>query len=111
MIHDLISKLGIKLEMVDEDHIQTESGGKARGAFRWNYIENRAEILLARSATERTWRHEIGHAINFILGNGKRYSDEVGIESEAFANLVADILELCYSGTKEVRPKGAGDNP
>lgn len=97
MIYDLVSKLGIKMEMVEDDYIQTEEGRKARGAFRWDYENQRAEILLSRSATEKTWRHEIGHAINFILGKGEKYSDTIGVNSETFANTVADILELCYS--------------
>ena len=111
MIDELIKKLGIKLTHTDEEHIRISDTRKARGAFRWDYQKHRGEILLAKSANERTKLHELGHTINFILGNGEKYSDKLGINSETFANSVADILELCYSEKKEVRPKEAGDNP
>jgi len=107
MIDELIKKLGIKLTTMDEEHIRISDTRKARGAFRWDYQEHRGEILLAKSATERTKIHELGHTINFILGNGQKYSDRMDIDSEQFADMVADILEVCYSESKEDRAKGA----
>lgn len=103
MIQKLIDGLNIKVTYIDKEHITICKRRKARGAFRWNYMGNQGEILLARSATDRTKMHEIGHAINFILGKGNPISETLGIESEEFANHVADILEMCYSkNAKEV---------
>lgn len=101
----LIEKLNIKIINADIDHIEISETRKAKGAFRWNYTDNQAEIVLSKSANQRTLYHELGHAINFILGNGKKYSDSVFMESEQFANVVADILELCYSKNAKEEPK------
>lgn len=94
---ELIKRLNILVIHADIDYIPITSTRKAKGAFRWNYSDNRPEITLAKSATDRTLFHEIGHAINFIIGNGEKYSDKACIDSEQFANIVADVLELCYS--------------
>jgi hypothetical protein len=103
MIQELVEKLNIKITYLDREYIPITKKRKARGAFRWNYLDNQGEILLARSATDRTKMHEIGHAINFILGKGNPISETLGIESEKFADMVADILEVCYSNdAKEV---------
>ena len=107
MIDELIKKLGIKLTHTDEEHIRISDTRKARGAFRWDYQKHRGEIILAKSANERTKLHELGHTINFILGNGQKYSDRMGIDSELFADMVADILEVCYSNSKEDRENEA----
>ena len=56
-------------------------------------MDHQGEILLAKSATDRTKLHEVGHAMNFILGRGSKVSDMIGIESEEFANIMADTLE------------------
>lgn len=111
MIEGIITRLNIQVTHTDEEYIRISDTRKAKGACRWNYTDGHAEILLASKATERTKLHEVGHAINYILGNGKKYSDEIGLDSEKFADLVADTLELCYSEKKEVRPTEAGDNP
>ena len=97
MIQKLVEKLNIKITYLDREYIPITKRRRARGAFRWNYLDNQGEILLAKSATDRTKMHEIGHAINFILGKGNPISETLGIESEEFANHVADILEVCYS--------------
>lgn len=94
---ELIKRLNIIVIHSDIDYIPITSTRKAKGSFRWNYSDSRAEIVLAKSATDRTLLHEIGHAINFILGKGERYSDKACMDSEHFANLVADVLEVCYS--------------
>lgn len=94
MIEGIISKLNIKITHTDEEYISISATRKARGAFRWDYQKHRGEIMLAKSANERTMHHEIGHAINFILGNGEKYSDKIGMNSEQFADLVADILDM-----------------
>jgi hypothetical protein len=94
---DLIKRLNIQVIHSDIDYIPITKTRKAKGSFRWNYSDNRAEIVLAKSATDRTLLHEVGHAINFILGKGNPISETLGIESEEFANHVADILEICYS--------------
>lgn len=99
MIEGIIKKLNVQVTHTDEEYIRISDTRKARGAFRWDYQKHRGEILLAKSATERTKLHELGHTINFILGNGQKYSDRMGIDSEEFANMVADILELCYNKT------------
>ena len=97
MIQKLIDKLNLKVTYLEREYIPITKKRRAKGAFRWNYLDHQGEILLARSATDRTKIHEIGHAINFILGRGNPISDTLGIESEDFANHMADILELCYS--------------
>ena len=94
---DLIKKLNILVIHSDIDYIPITSTRKAKGSFRWNYSDNRPEITLAKSATDRTLLHEIGHAINFIIGNGEKHSDKICVDSESFANIVVDVLELCYS--------------
>ena len=100
---DLIKKLNIDVIHSDINYIPITKTRKAKGAFRWNYSDNRAEIVLSRNATDRTLMHEVGHAINFILGKGERYSDKNCLDSEHFANMVADSLEVCYSkDAKEV---------
>ncbi|MCB0362850.1 MAG: hypothetical protein KDD35_09010 [Bdellovibrionales bacterium] len=96
-MNELVKNLGIKMTRTDEDYIRISDIRKARGAFRWDYQKQRGEILLAKSANEQTKLHEIGHAINFILGDGSPYSEKIGMESEKFADLVADILGICYS--------------
>jgi hypothetical protein len=96
---DLIKRLNIRVIHADIDYIPITKKRKAKGSFRWNYSDNQAEIVLAKSATDRTLLHEIGHAINFILGKGDRYSDKACMDSENFANMVADVLEICYSKT------------
>lgn len=97
MIQKLVEKLNIKITHLDREYIPITKRRRARGAFRWNYLDNQGEILLAKSATDRTKMHEVGHAINFILGKGNPISETLGIESEEFANHIADILEVCYS--------------
>ena len=97
MIQKLIDKLNLKVTYLEREYIPITKKRRAKGAFRWNYLDHQGEILLAKSATDRTKLHEIGHAINFILGRGNPISDTLGIESEEFANHMADILELCYS--------------
>ena len=97
MIQKLIDKLNIKVTYLDREYIPITKKRRARGAFRWNYLDHQGEILLAKSATDRTKMHEIGHAINFILGKGNPISETLGIESEKFADSIADILEMCYS--------------
>ncbi len=84
----------ISIEYVNSDYIDIDDRRKARGAFRWNHEDQIGEIKIARKGTNRTLLHEIGHAVNFILGKGKKKSEQLGIESEDFANLVADVLEL-----------------
>lgn len=93
MIQKLAEQLNIKITYLDREYIPITKRRRARGAFRWNYFDNQGEILLAKSATERTKLHEIGHAINFILGRGSKVSDMIGVESEEFANIMADTLE------------------
>lgn len=97
MIEKIIKALNIKVTYTEKAYIPITAKRRARGASRWSYMEHRGEILLAKTATERTILHEIGHAVNFYLGNGSKYSDRIGIESEQFANIVADVLFLCYS--------------
>lgn len=97
MIQKLIDKLNLKVTYLEREYIPITKKRRAKGAFRWNYLDHQGEILLAKLATDRTKLHEIGHAINFILGRGNPISDTLGIESEDFANKMADILELCYS--------------
>ncbi|NCU32413.1 MAG: hypothetical protein EOM23_05675 [Candidatus Moranbacteria bacterium] len=97
MIQKLVEKLNLKVTYLEREYIPITKKLRAKGAFRWNYLDHQGEILLAKSATDRTKLHEIGHAINFILGRGNPISDTLGIESEEFANHMADILELCYS--------------
>jgi hypothetical protein len=96
-MEELIQKLNINVIHSDIEYIMITKTRKARGAFHWNHSENRAEIVLSRNATDRTLMHEVGHAINFILGKGERYSDKMCIDSEHFADMVADILEVCYT--------------
>lgn len=98
---ELIKRLNIEVIHSDIEYIPITKTRKAKGSFRWNYSDNRAEIVLAKSATDRTLLHEIGHAINFILGKGERYSDKACMDSEHFANVVADVLEVCYSKNAE----------
>lgn len=88
----------VSVEYVDTEYIHITEERKARGACRWNFEENCAEIILAKSANRRTLAHELGHAINLVLCNGEKVSDKIGIHSERFANIVADILEdkLCH---------------
>ncbi|NCU31549.1 MAG: hypothetical protein EOM23_01130 [Candidatus Moranbacteria bacterium] len=93
MIEKIIQALNIKVTYTEKSYITITSKRRAKGAFRWNYFDNQGEILLAKSSTERTKLHEIGHAINFILGRGSKVSDMIGIESEEFANIMADTLE------------------
>ncbi|MDX9799113.1 MAG: hypothetical protein RBT05_09685 [Bacteroidales bacterium] len=93
MIQKLIDKLNIKVTYLDSEYIPITKKRRARGAFRWNYLDHQGEILLAKSATDRTKLHEVGHAMNFILGRGSKVSDMIGIESEEFANIMADTLE------------------
>jgi len=93
MIEQLIKALNIKVTYIDKEYIPITKRRRARGAFRWNYFDNQGEILLAKSATERTKLHEIGHAVNFMLGRGSRLSDTLGIDSEIFANKIADTFE------------------
>lgn len=103
MIQKLVDKLNLKVTYLEREYIPITKKRRAKGAFRWNYLDHQGEILLAKSATDRTKLHEIGHAINFILGKGERYSDKNCLDSEHFANMVADILEVCYSkDAKEV---------
>lgn len=97
MIQKLVEKLNLKVTYLEREYIPITKKRRAKGAFRWNYLDHQGEILLARSATDRTKLHEIGHAINFILGRGNPISDTLGIESEDFVNHMADILELCYT--------------
>jgi hypothetical protein len=97
MIQKLFEALNLKVTYIDKEHITICKRRKARGAFRWSYLDNQGEILLARSATDRTKLHEIGHAVNYILGRGGRISEAIGIDSEKFADIVADILEVCYN--------------
>lgn len=93
MIEKIIQALNIKVTYTEKAYITITSKRRAKGAFRWNYFDNQGEILLAKSATDRTKLHEVGHAINFILGRGSKVSDMIGIESEEFANIMADTLE------------------
>jgi hypothetical protein len=93
MIEKIIKALNIKVTYTEKAYITITSRRRAKGAFRWNYFDNQGEILLAKSATDRTKLHEVGHAINFILGRGSKFSDMIGIESEEFANIMADTLE------------------
>ena len=93
MIEKLIQALNIKVTYTEKAYIPITRKRRARGASRWSYMEHRGEILLAKTATDRTKLHEVGHAINFILGRGSKVSDMIGIESEEFANIMADTLE------------------
>jgi len=93
MIEKIIQALNIKVTYTEKSYITITSKRRANGAFRWNYFDNQGEILLAKSATERTKLHEIGHAVNFMLGRGSRLSDTLGIDSEIFANKIADTFE------------------
>lgn len=100
MIGDIARSLGISVTILDAEYIFSANGRASRGAARWNYIDQRGEILLAKSANLRTELHEIGHVMNFVIANDKIRSEEMDIPSEDFANLVADILEICYSSNK-----------
>lgn len=93
MIEKIIKALNIKVTYTEKAYIPITAKRRARGASRWSYLEHRGEILLAKSATERTKYHEVGHIVNFMLGNGNRISDQLGIESEQFADKIADALE------------------
>jgi hypothetical protein len=97
MIEKLIEKLNISVTKLDAEYITTENGKRAQGAFRWNYFANQAEIVLSNTATEKTMLHEIGHAINFILGKGYPISETIEVDSEEFANNIANALKKCYS--------------
>ena len=97
MIEKLFKKLNLKVTYLDREYIPITRRRRAKGAFRWNYLDHQGEIMLARSASDRTKLHEIGHAVNFILGQGNPISETLEMESEDFANHIADILELCYS--------------
>lgn len=109
---DLIKRLNIQVIHSDIDYIPITSTRKAKGSFRWNYSDNQAEIVLEKKATDRTLLHEIGHAINFIIGGSEKYSDKICMDSEQFADVVADVLEVCYSkNIKEERPSEAGVKP
>lgn len=101
MIEQLIKALNIKVTYIDKEYIMITKRRRARGAFRWNYFDNQGEILLAKSATERTKIHEIGHAVNFILGRGSRLSDTLGIDSETFANKIADKIETLIKSAEQ----------
>ncbi|MDY0388772.1 MAG: hypothetical protein RBT65_16940 [Methanolobus sp.] len=100
-MEELIEKLNIKVTELDVECLITEKGTRAKGAFRWNYFTNQAEILLSNSANEKTKMHEIGHAINFILGKGYPISDTLKIDSEKFADIMADAIETLIKSAKQ----------
>lgn len=100
MIQKLIEAMNLKITYSEKEYITINKRRKARGAFRWNYMDNQGEILLARSATDRTKLHEIGHAVNYILGRGGRLSEAIGIDSEKFADTIADTLEKLSKGVR-----------
>ena len=101
MIEQLIQALNIKVTYIDKEYIPITKRRRARGAFRWNYFTNQAEILLSNSANEKTKMHEIGHAINFILGKGYPISDTLKIDSEKFADIMADAIETLIKSAKQ----------
>jgi len=101
MIEQLIKALNIKVTYIDKEYIPITKRRRARGAFRWNYFDNQGEILLAKSSTERTKLHEVGHAMNFILGRGGKLSDAIGMESEKFADIMADSIETLIKSAKQ----------
>lgn len=101
MIEKIIEALNLKVTYTEKAYITINKRRKARGAFRWNYMDNQGEILLAKSSTERTKLHEVGHAMNFILGRGGKLSETIGIESEKFADIMADSIETLIKSAKQ----------
>lgn len=101
MIEKIIKALNINVTYTEKAYIPITAKRRARGASRWSYIEHRGEILLAKTATERTKFHEVGHIVNFMLGNGNRISDQIGIESEKFADIMADAIETLIKSAKQ----------
>jgi hypothetical protein len=97
MIENLCKTHNITITQIDDEYIDIAPGRKARGAFRWCFTDKSGEIVLAKSADEYTLCHEVGHALNYVLGDGKRKSDQLGIDSEEFADIIADVLQMCYN--------------